>query len=350
MSDLTLVEIRDWLVTDHLEQIVEDMVPDGRISGGEWVGHLNGKVGIALRGSKRGIVGYWQNQSPGGKAGGDVISLIQLAEGLATYGQAVRYAKREYLDIEDRPFTEEEKREFARRKQEQEAERRERQARDAQKAAEKGEDVRAIWAASSPIVGTLAEQYLVGRGIPMQKWPPALRFNPGLTHPEGGRWPVLVCGVQSAKNGLIGIWRIFLCPETAGKAPVENAKLGLGPCGGGAVRLGPVSDTICVTEGVETGFGVKALLGDRWPVWAALSTSGMIGLELPAKVRNVKIYSDGDRHKFKKDGSGISDPPGPVAAEKLQTRLIENGIQVSVHIPPDGMDWLDVFNEQRGAE
>ena len=286
-------------------------------------------------------------------ASGDHFKFLVEVDGLHFLDAVRRLADEAGVDVspwvgDRRELTDEEKQDFARKKAERAAADEQRRQEDELAAAEKAEDVRAIWNASQPIAGTLAERYLIGRGIPSQKWAPALRFNAGLSHPDGGRWPVLICGVQNPKNALVGIWRIYLDPETGRKSLVSPAKMGLGPCKGGAVRLGPVSETICVCEGVETGLGVNALLGGRWPVWAGLSTSGMIGLDLPAAVKTVKLYADGDRHKFRADGK-VSDPPGSVAAEKLRERLVADGVQVSIHTPPDGMDWLDCWIAQSEA-
>lgn len=242
-----------------------------------------------------------------------------------------------------RPETEEEKR----RRQQMDADRQRRreqdEARRAQETAEKVETVRGIWSEGSPIDGTLAQAYLRGRGIPYMDWPPSLRFHPGLLF-EGVRHPALICGVQDKARKLVALWRIFLTVE--GKALTgsdgRKVKLGFGPAGGGAVRLAPASEEILVCEGVETGFGVGCLTGWKKPVWPLLSTSGMIGWDPPEGVRKVVIYSDGDRHKVRKDGK-VGDPPGCVAAEKLRERLTAMKIDVIVHEPPAGTDWLDVW-------
>lgn len=261
-----------------------------------------------------------------------------------------------------RPETEEEKR----RRQQMDAERQRRREQDeakrAQEAAEKVETVKGIWSEGSSLAGTLAETYLRGRGIPAIAWPPSLRFHPSVAfNPEergSPRHPALICGVQDKARKLVALWRIFLTAE--GKALTgpdgRKVKLGFGPAGGGAVRLGPAGEEILVCEGVETGFGVGCLTGWKKPVWPLLSTSGMIGWEPPAGVRKVTIYSDGDRHKVAKDGR-VGDPPGRVAAEKLRERLAGMGIAVVVNEPPAGTDWLDVWcslqseNErERGVE
>ncbi len=204
----------------------------------------------------------------------------------------------------------------------------------------KVETVRSIWSEAIPIKGTLAERYLVGRGVAPMDWPPSLRFHAGLKHTSGLILPALICGVQNAARALVALWRIFL-DRDGSKAKVENPKLGLGPAGGGAVRLGPLAPEICVCEGVETGFGVGCLTKWSKPVWPLLSTSGMTGWEPPQGIRKVQIYADGDRHKVR-DGK-VSDPPGRVAAHALKARLAGRGIEAVIHEPPAGSDWLDIW-------
>lgn len=251
---------------------------------------------------------------------------------------------------DSRPETEGERR----RRQEGQAERdRRREAQERQRAqetAEKIETVNGIWSEGRPIAGTLAETYLVRRGIPPMSWPASLRFHPRLPF-NGKSHPALICGVQDKERKLVAVWRIFLTPEGNALAGDDGrkVKLGLGPAGGGSVRLGPVSDTVLVCEGVETGFGVGCLTGWTQPVWPLLSTSGMTTWEPPAGVRKVVIYSDGDRFKVRKDGT-VGEPPGRMAAEKLRQRLIDVGIAATVQEPPPGTDWLDVWNTLQSEE
>ena len=61
----------------------------------------------------------------------------------------------------------------------------------------------------------------------------------GLRHPSGARWPAMVALVTHGDTGLpLAIHRTFLARDGFGKAPVDPQKMMLGPCRGGAVRLG----------------------------------------------------------------------------------------------------------------
>ena len=95
----------------------------------------------------------------------------------------------------------------------------------------------AIWQASQPVVGTPVETYLCSRGLHVSP-PPAIRFHAGLKHPSGGVWPAMVALVTLGVDGApIAIHRTFLARDGVGKAPVDPAKMMLGPCRGGVVRL-----------------------------------------------------------------------------------------------------------------
>ena len=94
-----------------------------------------------------------------------------------------------------------------------------------------------IWQSTIAAEGTPVEAYLASRGLTCSL-PPSLRFHRGLKHPSGGIWPCMVALVtQGADDTPLAIHRTFLARDGQGKAPVEPAKMMLGPCRGGAVRL-----------------------------------------------------------------------------------------------------------------
>jgi hypothetical protein len=174
---------------------------------------------------------------------------------------------------------------------------------------------------------TLVETYLRSRGIVIPV-PPSIRFHPGLRHPSGGIWPAMVATVTTGVDGTpIAIHRTFLASD-GGKAPVEPAKMMLGPCRGGVVRLAEAAGILMVGEGIETCFAAIQATGH--PGWAALSTSGMRGLELPPEVRDVIVLADGD-------------DAGEVAAQDCARRWKREGRRVRIARPPSGMDFNDLL-------
>jgi hypothetical protein len=113
-------------------------------------------------------------------------------------------------------------------------------------------------------------------------------------------------------------------------APAESlcddpAKMMLGPCRGGVVRLAEPGE---VGEGIETCLAAMRATGH--PAWAALSTSGLRTLDLPDAVRDVIVLADGDE-------------PGEAAAQVCTWRWKRQGRRARVARPPQGMDFNDLL-------
>ena len=186
----------------------------------------------------------------------------------------------------------------------------------------------AIWQSAKPPQRTLVETYLASRGMHLPP-PDALRFHAGLKHPSGGIWPAMVALVTSGADGTpLAIHRTFLARDGGGKAPVDPQKMMLGPCRGGAVRLAEPGDVLMVGEGIETC--LAAMLASGHPAWAALSTSGLRGLDLPKDVRDVIVLADGDE-------------AGEAAARDCAVRWKREGRRVRIARPPQGMDFNDML-------
>jgi hypothetical protein len=342
------------LLNDKASQIAEDCIPNGRVDGLYWRGDLCGKISVHIKGSRVGTVGAWQNQL-GGKTGGNLVSLIELAYNCKSHGEAVRLAKERYLGMRKRELTEEEKRQWARQQEQSKLAAEKRKQDEERERQRKTVTVQDIWHSAVPIGGTLAEVYLrsreidLERGIPgLDQWPPSLRFHAGLSH-NGGKHPALICGVQNVDRKLVAVWRIFLGPD--GKALTDGegkkVKLGYGPAAGGAVRLGPATPILRVVEGVETSLGVQRLTRNSASVWACLSTSGMAGFVIPKGVKRLEIYSDGDRFRENIRTGGVDLPPGTKAAETLRDRARNEGIEAVIFPSPEPDDWLDVWQARK---
>ncbi len=172
------------------------------------------------------------------------------------------------------------------------------------------------------------ETYLASRGITTPV-PKSIRFHTGLKHPSGSTWPAMVALVTRGADGRpIGIHRTFLARDGSAKASGEPAKMMLGPCRGGAVRLGSAGDALMVGEGIETC--LAAMQASGRPAWAALSTSGLRALDLPHEVRDVIVLADGD-------------DPGEAAARDCAWRWKREGRRVRIARPPHGMDFNDLL-------
>ena len=205
--------------------------------------------------------------------------------------------------------------EIERRKAEKEADNRRR-----------GEMARRCWAEAGPISGTPAERYLRSRGITGQL-PPTLRFHSECWHgPTATKVPAMVAAVSIGRK-VVGVHRTYLA-EPGTKAFDDKAKLMLGRCAGGAVRLAATDEVLMVGEGIETCLAAMQATGR--PTWAALSTAGLLTLDLPDMVRQVIVLADGDE-------------AGEAAARNCAQRWTGEGRRVRIARPPRGLDFNDML-------
>lgn len=195
-------------------------------------------------------------------------------------------------------------------------------------AADKLRKARDLWNVTKPITGTHGEAYLRGRGItcPMSD---SLRWVPDLFHGPSMAWAAAM--VADVSSG--GVHRTYF--DKKGRRLAKSAKMMLGPCAGGAVRLSDsLGGPLVVCEGVETGLSLlSSLLTIPATVWATLSTSGMKSVTLPSGSSRLIIATDGDE-------------PGREAGNKLATRAAALGWQVDLMPAPDGQDWNDVLQSE----
>lgn len=328
-------------LVDRCDDVAKELLPAGRMTGQEW--HCSGSksptgyaIGVVLKGHKRGVCGFFG----GPKLGGDLLDLVHEVNG-GSKADAVRWAK-SYLGITDdeRP----EQTAEARAKADEARRRREREA-EADRI-KRHENAANIWIEGKPISGTLAEKYLIARGLSPTKWSKTLRFIPALYNSESKTsWPALVCGVQLVDGSGTSVWRIWLNRDGNDKAPLDTPKMGLGDSKGGAVRLGKAGRVLGVAEGVETSLAVNQLLrswGSDQVCWAGCSTSGIRGFQPPEGVEHVVVYGDHDIQRRNSQGRLIQ--PGVDAARELIVSLKDTH-KVTIELPPIAMDWLDVLNK-----
>ena len=186
----------------------------------------------------------------------------------------------------------------------------------------------AIWAAAAPIAQTVGEQYLRSRAIRCPL-PTSLRFLAKLEHwPTRQVLPAIVARVSAVDGAFLGVHLTFLTTDGKSNASLGGKrKLMLGGTRGGAVRLGEPAGELTVAEGIETALSVVDATG--CPTWAALSTSGLVALEIPSDVITIRIAADGDA-------------PGAVAADSAARRWRAEGRRVLVRPAPQGLDFNDV--------
>lgn len=103
------------------------------------------------------------------------------------------------------------------------------------------------------------------------------------------------------------------------------------------MRLIDAPGPLVVAEGIETALSLASgLLRAPATIWAALSTSGMAGLHLPARPHRLTIATDGDA-------------PGKAAGYKLAERAHALGWSVNMLPAPDGRDWNDILTMKGAA-
>jgi phage/plasmid primase-like uncharacterized protein len=188
----------------------------------------------------------------------------------------------------------------------------------------------AMWQAAQSIRGTLAERYLNSRGI--TEIPPTLRYTPDAKHgPTGLTFPCMLAAVTVWPSKTVhAVHRTFLTADGTRKAQVSEAKMMLGPCAGGAVRLAGHGGTLAIAEGIETA--LSAMQATDIPTWAALSTSGMRTVVVPSDALDIVILADND-----------TNGAGKEAAEALAARLNRSGRTVRIAYPPAGKDFNDTL-------
>jgi putative DNA primase/helicase len=190
----------------------------------------------------------------------------------------------------------------------------------------------ALWRGASPCVGSIAAIYLASRGLAGLEASDGLRFRADTPHPNGGSLPALVALVSDVAGNSMALHRTYLKPDGAAKADVDPPRAGLGPHGGGAIRLHPVAPEIVIGEGIESSASAGRLLG--LPAWAAISAGNLAKtLILPPEVRSVMIAAD-------------PDPPGMKAANAAAERWRAEGRSVHIATPnKPGRDFNDLLCE-----
>lgn len=186
-----------------------------------------------------------------------------------------------------------------------------------------------LWKASVPVAGTLAEAYLVARGL-AGPFPRALRFNPATILGSGTDKRVMPAMIAAVENdlGLVAVQRTFLDPGDVLRKPIAKPKVSLGPLGTAAIRLTPATDELGLAEGIE-----DALSASRWfgtPTWALGGVERLAFVAIPEKVRRVIVYADRGRAAER-------------LLEKARDHLTANDRELVVRVPERHDDWNDAW-------
>lgn len=205
---------------------------------------------------------------------------------------------------------------------------------------------RKIWIeASDNVAAPLLATYLESRGINVGRIggvPDSLRLHPQLEHinPETGEssfWPAMLAPVVNAHGKIQAIHRTFLMPDGSGKAPVDPAKMVLGPMRGGYIPLSQMSEHLHIGEGIESLLSVREMHGPG-SYWTCIALGNMKNLPVPAHAQSVTIWADND---MKDPGEGQKDPRELIYQAAEHYRQLKPGRRVRIAWPPKGMDFND---------
>lgn len=322
--------------------------------------------------------GSWNRWSEG--IGGSPINLVAYAltgnhKGKDVYRDAYDWC-REYFGLEtrrqltpdQRAARDAEHRRLQKAHQKRQAEER---AKAAAKRERKALTSREIAASCLPITGTLADGYLQSRTLPpAAEWPsdltdhlgfhPALEYDPLRQYQDkqltayGPDFPALVFFIRDPFGDIVALQRIFLSPDGRKLETIRpelDSKVTFGSPAGGACRIGGDGERIGLMEGPETALGLWFLHNCRFPMWSALSTSGLKNFQAPGFVTRIDIFQDGDRAGFNQRGD-LMAPPGGSAALQAAANQRDAGIKTVLQDAPalgDGLNLWEIFKSYADA-
>jgi hypothetical protein len=189
------------------------------------------------------------------------------------------------------------------------------------------EAARRLIAMAQPIRRTLAETYLMHRGITPIRDSDALRYHPRcFFQPDDGARaqgrPAMIAAVTDLAGNIMGAHRTWLAPDGTGKALVDRPRRAMGNLLGHGVRFGTAREVLVAGEGIETMLSVGAALPGL-PIVAALSAGHLAALLLPPTLHRLYIARD-------------ADAAGDKAFATLSARATAVGIEVLALSPQRG--------------
>lgn len=202
---------------------------------------------------------------------------------------------------------------------------------------------RAIWDEAGPLTPASASfRHLVSRvGCVGGMTPDALRHHPGAPVSVFGDStrcrPALVARVCNPGGELTAVEIVYLQPngQMARDLRLPRKTVGLLPAAS-AVRLHEAGPCLLVGEGVMTTLSASRRF--CLPGWALLSACNLQRWIAPPMARRILIAAD-------------RGPAGETAASILHDRLVSQGLNAEVALPPPGHgDWNDLAVAERREE
>ena len=290
------------------EAVCRQYLSNGRREGAYWlVGDAANAPGrslyVRLRGpeSGKGAAGKWTDAATGEH--GDLLDIVRLSRNLATVVEAMDEA-RLFLSL---PRPEPPKPIPAPRSS--------------------PEAARRLYAVGQPVRGTLAHDYLLGRGITAEVRSLPLRFHPNCYHQGGAHGPretrpALLAAVTDLAGTITGVHRTWLDSAQATKAQLSTPRKAMGHLLGNGVKFGVAHEVLAAGEGLETMLSLRTVL-PTMPIVAALSSAHLAALLLPTGLRRLYVALDDDR-------------AGRHAVQRLRHRKDLRGIELRELVPGEG--------------
>ncbi|MHA7866283.1 MAG: DUF7146 domain-containing protein [Salipiger thiooxidans] len=287
------------------EAVCRHYLSNGRKQGNYWqVGDVQNSPGrsmfVRLTGpeSGKGAAGKWTDAQSGEH--GDLLDVIGESLGLIDFADVAEEARR-FLSLLH-----------------PELEPKSHRSRTPPAPSGSSEAARRLWRMTRPLIGSLAETYLRGRGITDLRGTANLRFHPTCYwRPEGDgpteAWPAMIAAVTDLDGKITGAHRTWLQRDGSGKAPLDPPRKAMGDLLGNAVRFGEAEDVMAAGEGIETILSLRQAL-PIMPTVSALSAGHLAAILFPPHLRRLYIVRD-------------NDPAGDAARDSLVDRAIEAGIE-----------------------
>ncbi|MER9401469.1 toprim domain-containing protein [Mesorhizobium sp. M0615] len=301
-------------LAEYAESVCRHYLSNGRRQGNYWtVGDVRNAPGrsmfVRLQPSPKGPPGKWTDAATGEH--GDLLDVIRESLGLVNFRDVADEA-RLFLAMPDAM-----------------------PARPAEPIRQvpigSPEAARRLLAMSKPIIGTLVETYLRGRGIATLSGTGSLRFHPRCyyrpdDHGPTETLPAMIAAVTDLDGHLTGAHRTWLAPDGTGKALVDTPRRAMGDLLGHAVRFGVPGSVMAAGEGIETTLSLRCALPDM-AMAAALSAAHLAAILFPPNLRRLYVIRD-------------NDPAGDGARDSLLERATDAGIEAIVLSPT-----MEDFNE-----
>jgi hypothetical protein len=306
-------------LAQNAQAVCRHYLPAGRREGRYWmVGDVAGSPGrslyVRLFETERGAIGNWVDAATGEH--GDLIDLIRLNQRHGRLTETIEEAER-FLSLP--PSADDDRRKHS-----------------SGPPARAGSPTaaRRLFAASKPIIGTLAATYLQSRGITRLADLPALRFHPRCYYRPNdddlpgspGAFAALIASVTDDDGTQTGTHRTWLDPSGSAKAAVASPRRAMGSILGHAIRFGQAQDVIAAGEGIETILSLREAL-PTLPLAAATSSSHLAAILFPPVLRRLYVARD-------------RDAAGNAAFSILTERASAAGIELLPLMPA-----LDDFND-----